>query len=141
MGDPRKGLARLRAAAADGRLAELSKRYGVILVTVFGSVLDDERQPRDLDLAVYFDHTVKPDVLGVINELMTLTGIDEIDLLHLNRARVVARNNALTYGEPLYTGQCGIFGRLQMAAATELAETAWMREAQLELFASGRRFG
>src|SRR5688500_18983846 len=47
-----ESLERLRAAADDGRLDDVARRYGVALITVFGSALRTPERARDLDVAV-----------------------------------------------------------------------------------------
>lgn len=138
MRSPREALAVLVAAAEDGRLEEICDRFGLDLVSVFGSVLDDrEAAPSDLDVAVRFGPAAEPDQLGVISALGELVRCDELDVMVLNRAGVVARSRALGAGSRgLFERTRGAYALAQMAAVTEEMETAPMRRRDLELLAS-----
>jgi len=131
-GDPRAGLAALRVAAEPGALASLCRRYGVRLLVVFGSVLDESREARDLDIAVAFSHGVAADVLGLIDALVRLSGTEAIDLMDLRRAGPVARERALVGTLPLFESDPGTFANTQMAAMLERMETDWLRRLDLE---------
>lgn len=136
MRTPREALAVLVAAAEDGRLEEICDRFGLDLVSVFGSVLDDRvAEPSDLDVAVRFGG--EPDEVGVISALTELAGCGKLDLLVLNRAGVVARSRALGPGSRgLFERTRGAYALAQMAAVTEEMETAPMRRRDLELLAT-----
>lgn len=49
---PADGLARLEAAADAGELDVVCERFGVVLMTVFGSAARRDPAARDLDVAV-----------------------------------------------------------------------------------------
>jgi len=132
-GDPRAGLAALRIAAEAGVLASLCLRYGVRLLVVFGSVLDESRKARDLDIAVAIRHGVAADVLGLIDALARVSGTEAIDLMDLRRAGPVARERALVGTLPLFESDPGTFANAQMAAMLERIETDWLRRLDLEL--------
>jgi predicted nucleotidyltransferase len=130
-----ESLARLLAAADDGRLAELARRYGIGLVTVFGSAVRTPDQARDLDVAVSFPAGAH-ELLGLIGELVDLTATDDVDLLVLDGASPTARFHGLVGAEPLYEESPGLFARTQMAAALEFYDTAWLRDLDLQRMAS-----
>ena len=99
----RDQLARLREAATTGAVAELCQRHDVDLLVVFGSVLGETSDPRDLDLAIRFGSSNEtPEPLTILDDLYRLTGSERIDLMVLNRAAPLARERALTTGEPLF---------------------------------------
>ncbi|PZS07018.1 MAG: hypothetical protein DLM55_11765 [Acidimicrobiales bacterium] len=143
--------ARLRAAAESGTLAALCDRHRILLVTVFGSVVyqevtGDERStatapPHDLDIAVFFDpgaiKTESTTLVDVVNDLMDLTLFDRVDVMVLNRAGVVAKDQALSMGVPLFEAEPTMYARMQMAASTQRMDTAALRRANLELMAEG----
>lgn len=138
MSRAREALARLRAAAQDGRLAELARRHHIRIVGVFGSTLDpDWPDPHDLDIAVEFERETDHDIIAVINDLMDLTSFSDIDVMNLSRAREnsVARTSGLV-GEPLYESEPGAYARAQLHALLERMETTWLRRLDLELLAS-----
>lgn len=131
----RAAYARLREAADRGTLAELCHRYGLNLFVVFGSVVElDHEEPRDLDVAVrYAPGQPTHRTLGLLDDLYRLTGSEQIDLMVLNRADPLARERALTTGEPLFQFGVGDFANAQIAAIMERLDTDHFRRLQLEL--------
>lgn len=137
---PRDALARLLEATGDGRLDELCERRGVALLSAFGSATvaaegdGAEQEPADLDIGVSFGEA--PDLLGLLDDLVVLTGFDGVDLVPLDGAGPVLRSEALT-GLPLFESVAGAFARAQMAALAERWDTAWLRRLDLEAMAEG----
>ena len=135
---PREALARLLEATGDGRLDDLCERRGVALLSAFGSAAvaaDDSDvvdEPDDLDIGVAFGS--EPDLLGLLDEFVVLTGFDGIDLVPLDDAGPVLRSEALT-GLPLFESVAGAFAQAQMAALAERWDTAWLRRLDLEAMA------
>ncbi len=134
MTDPRQALDRLRQAANAGDLAALCGRYGVTLLVAFGSTVRDDPHPGDLDLATRFS-TDSPDVLGFLDEISSIAGTSQIDLMDLARARPVAKERALVGGIPLVEIEARAFSRAQLAAIMERLDTDWLRRMQLDLMA------
>jgi predicted nucleotidyltransferase len=133
----RVGHERLRDAATQGALVKLCHRHDLDLLVVFGSVLDPGADPRDLDVAVRFgpgDHAHA--TLKLIDDLYRLTGSERIDLMVLNRAGPLARERALTTGEPLFQRQPGVFANAQIAAIMQRLDTDRFRAMDLELMSS-----
>ncbi len=95
-------LTRPYQAADDGRLAELCQRLGVVLVTVLGSAAQDAATARDLDVAVLFGQRTRSAPLELINELVVITGTEDVDLMVLDEADPIARFNATAGALPLY---------------------------------------
>ena len=132
----RDQLARLREAATTGAVAELCQRHDVDLLVVFGSVLGETSDPRDLDLAIRFGSSNEtPEPLTILDDLYRLTGSERIDLMVLNRATPLTRERALTTGEPLFQGKAGDFANAQIAAIMERLDTDRFRAMDLELMA------
>lgn len=125
------GVLRLRAARADGRLAQACAATGIELVMLFGSAAT-EPDPGDVDLAVAFVDPRARDVLAAVTALHGLVG-DALDVLDLDRAGPVARQRALTQGEVLVQLRPGAFATRQMAAMREFIETDPFRRLDLEL--------
>ncbi len=98
---------RLRAARADGRLAQACAATGIELVVLFGSA------------------ATEPDPHGLVG--------DALDVLDLDRAGPVARQRALTQGEVLVQLRPGAFATRQMAAMREFIETDPFRRLDLEM--------
>ena len=129
--------AHLREAATRGTLAALCDRQDLDLVVVFGSALDPDTDPLDLDVAVRFGPgSGAQDTLRLLNDLYELTGSERIDLMVLNRAAPLARERALTTGEPLFQRKPGDFANAQIAAIMERLDTDRFRAMDLELMTS-----
>jgi len=120
-------LERLRGAAADGRLDEICERRGVRLLGVFGSALRS-RAPDDLDIGASFE--ADADVLGLIDDLTTLTGFEGFDVAVIDGADAVLRARALS-GLGLFESEAGMFATEQMAALAEEWDTRWLRRLSL----------
>lgn len=135
MATPAQGLARLRAAAESGDLDSLCTRYGVRVLTVFGSAARGEPAARDLDVAVVSEPGTAFDVLAVIGALVELTGVEEIDLAHLNRGGPLIRERALVGSVALFESAPGRFADAQVAAIGQRIETDAMRRLDLDLLA------
>ena len=135
--NPRQALATLLEAGEDGRLEALCDRFGLDLVSVFGSTLDSGvPDPSDLDLGVRFGRKQEQDVVGLVIGLTQLLGLDAIDVMVLNGAGPVARARALGAGaRGIYERRRGDYALAQMAALAEEMETAPMRRRDLELLA------
>jgi predicted nucleotidyltransferase len=127
----------LREAAAHGALAELCRRQGLDLLLVFGSVIVESEDPRDLDVAIRFaPNSGAYDTLKILDDLYRLTGSERIDLMVLNRAGPLARERALSTGEPLFQLKQGDFANAQIAAIMERLDTDRFRALDLELLSS-----
>lgn len=129
-------LQRLVDARERGQLAQACERLGVALLVAHGSTVEDAplRPPRDLDLAVELDD--RADLLAVVAALTDLAGIDDVDVMDLGRADVVARSQALGPGIALHEREPGRFARRQMAALTMAWDSAWLRRRDLDLLAT-----
>ncbi|MFP4512785.1 MAG: nucleotidyltransferase family protein [Acidimicrobiales bacterium] len=121
-------LGRLERAAADGRLDELCRRFDVGVLGAFGSALDPDAEPGDLDLAVSFDG--QPRMLELIDALVDLTGFDGVDILDLDGASPVARARGVV-GRGLFESEPGRWAITQMAALAEERDTAHLRALDL----------
>ncbi|WP_146211322.1 nucleotidyltransferase domain-containing protein [Quadrisphaera granulorum] len=132
-----EALERLVVAADDGRLDALARRHGLALVTVFGSAVRDASTARDLDVAVLFARPATGAELLVLEALVELSGTESVDLMVLDRAEPAARFNGLAGALPLWQDGPGRWGATQMAAASEVFDTEWLRRAALERMAAG----
>jgi predicted nucleotidyltransferase len=133
---PAQGLARLREAADSGRLDALCERHGVQVLTVFGSAARAHPAARDLDVGVLSDRTAAFDVVALVNDLVELTGVDAVDLAHLDQAGPVLRERALVGCVPLFQDAAGRYAAAQLAAIAERVETDPGRRVDLELLSS-----
>jgi predicted nucleotidyltransferase len=118
----------------NGELDAFVERNNLRLVTLFGSASRDEPTAHDVDIAVSARSGERLDILDVVNDLLALTGSDDIDVLDLDRAGPVARQHAL-FGEPLYESEPGLYAREQDRASMERMDTEWFRMLNLKLMA------
>lgn len=117
-------------------LRDICERRGVVLLTAFGSAVAGGRAPRDLDLGVLFARSVaEADLLGLLDDLVQLTGYDRIDMVHLNRAGPVIRERALVGSVVLYEAAAGVWANASIAAMMERMDTDWLRRLALEAMA------
>ncbi len=133
MTTPSEGLARLRAAAASGELDEFCIDRSVRVLTVFGSASRGEPTARDLDVAVISEPGAPFDLVALVNDLVDLTGVQAVDLAHLNRAGPLLRERALVGSVALFESAEGRFAAAQTAAIGERIETDAMRRLDLDL--------
>lgn len=138
MDDVRQGLARLDAAAADGSLTRLCQDHDAGLLLVFGSVLDDTRTPRDLDLAAGFEPYRPAAVLPLLDALMELAGTSAVDLMVLNTAEPVAREQALVHGRLLVELVPCTAAEAQITATMQRLDTDHLQRLELDLLRGSR---
>ncbi len=101
------------------------------MLTVFRSAARGEPAPRDLDIAVLLRPGGRPDYLPVIADLQSAAGTD-IDLVILNGAGPVLREEALVGAVLLHEFEPATWIRAATAAALLRMDTAWMRRLDLE---------
>ncbi len=131
MDEQRRAYERLKETARDGRLQVMCDEFGVDLLVGFGSAIRDTgRAANDVDLAFRFGRLRNSDLLGFIDAVTRVAGVDTIDFMDLERAAPVAREQALAHGEPLFERRRGDFARAQMAAINARMDTEWIREMQ-----------
>ncbi|WP_219415719.1 nucleotidyltransferase family protein [Pseudonocardia nigra] len=138
MATPADGLARLRSAADSGELDAVCARHGVRVLSAFGSATRGEPGARDLDIAVISEPGAPFDPVALVTALVDLTGMERIDLAHLNRAGPVLRERALVGAVPLFESAPGRYAAAQTAAIGERIETDAMRRLDLELLTGYR---
>jgi predicted nucleotidyltransferase len=132
---PAEGLARLRAAGESGVLDALCARHGIRILTVFGSAARGLMSARDLDVAGMTETGRRLDPVALVNDLTELTGVDAVDLAHLNRGGPLIRERALVGSVALFESAPGSYASAQTAAIAERIETDAMRRLDLELLA------
>ena len=130
---PAEALAALHQMAADGRLDRFCAEHGVTLLVAFGSAVEHragrtDTAPNDLDLAASGDF----DIVGLTSALIGLLACNQVDVMDLDRAGIAARAGALHQGQPLFEAERGHFSREAMRALGMAADTAWIRELQLQ---------
>ena len=135
--DATTALDALIAAAASGDLDRIAERRGVLLLGVFGSTFRRWHDPAapapgDLDVAVSF--AGPGDLVGLLDDLVRLTGYDAIDLMVLDGADPVARAEGFV-GLGLYERDAGAWATGQMAALAERRDTAHLRRLDLDALA------
>jgi predicted nucleotidyltransferase len=133
---PAEGLRRLRDAAESGLLDAFCVHHGVRVLTVFGSAARGDERARDLDVGVLTERDAAFDAVAAVGDLVELTGVDAIDLAHLNRGGPVLRERALVGSVGLYESAPGALADAQAIAIGERIETDPMRRLNLRLLAS-----
>lgn len=117
----------------DEQLDAICRRHEVRLLTLFGSAADpDVDEPGDLDIGVMFEPGRPHDLLGLLDELITLLGTEEIDLLDVERASETARRRAIADGVGLYEREPMALANASMAADAMFMETEHMRRRALD---------
>jgi hypothetical protein len=136
---PAAALGTLRRMAESGGLDRFCEDHGVQLLVAFGSTTDPllAEHARDLDLAASFDPDGDGGLVEFINALVDLLHLDDIDVMELDRAGPVAREQALVGTVPLYEKQAGILIAMRDAAMLRRMDTGWFRELDLRLMAAG----
>ncbi|MEV3935853.1 nucleotidyltransferase domain-containing protein [Glycomyces sp. NPDC049804] len=131
MDEQRRAFRRLKGMARSGRLQSLCDEFGVDLLVGFGSAVRKTGRPaHDLDLAFRLRRGRSADFLGFIDTLTQAVGTSAIDVMNLDQAAPIAREQALAYGEVLFERRNGDFAREQMAAINARMDTEWVRELQ-----------
>lgn len=131
---PRVVLEELRRRRESGDLEAPCREQGITLLVAFGSAVDPEHtHPRDLDLAVLLDPG--RDFVAVVADMMRWLRSDDIDVMDLARADVVARYESLAGGELLYERDSATFDELEIAAVLRMADTKWLRDLRLRALA------
>jgi hypothetical protein len=64
----------------------------------------------------------------LLDDLISLTELQDVDLMVLNNAGPVARERALVGSVRLFEGAPGILTREQLAAILERMDTQWLRD-------------
>lgn len=136
MATPQQGMARLIAAAESGELDDLARRFGIRVITVFGSTGRGEPDPQDLDIGVLFETRAPGDFLTLYGELANLTGT-EIDLGDINAGSPLFADRALGHAIPVWECEPGAWIDATVAAALESMDTRWLRRVDLERRAAG----
>lgn len=133
-----QALMTLEQLARVGQLDTLCARHRVELLVAFGSAVtadNGDGAPRDLDVAVLFAEDADTDLVAFVHALQQVLQFDDVDVLDLGGAGIVARDQALRTARPVFERQPGTFATRQMAAMTMRMDTAWLRRLQLELLA------
>lgn len=124
---------RLRGDELRDALDVLCRRYDISLLVLFGSAAAGNPSPRDIDVAARFDPYDPGAVLAFLDELADAAGTDRVDLLVLNTAGPVAREEALVFGTPLFLASPDLLAEAQIAATMERLDTDVLRRQELEM--------
>lgn len=136
MSDVVQSARRLRQAAQSGGLEGLCRGHGVSLLVLFGSARGGERAAHDVDVAVRFDPYAAGRVLAFLDALAEVAETDKLDLLVLNTAGPVAREQALVFGDPLFMSSRDLMAEEQIRATMQRLETDDLRRQELDLLRS-----
>lgn len=127
-----RAAALLKGLRDTDQIGELCRRHDVDLLVLFGSAIDRPQEARDVDVAARFGTYEARRVLPLLDELMQLLKTSAVDLMVLNRAGAVAREQALVYGEPIWAARGSDHAEAQIAATLERLDGAWARRLELE---------
>jgi predicted nucleotidyltransferase len=127
MNDVHRALEQLRAMS-DAELDALCRGHAVRVLTVFGSAISEEPEPRDLDIGVIFEPGADHNVLGLLASLAERLGTDQIDIVDASRASETARMRSIAEGEARYESEPTAYAMAAAAAEALYLETASMRE-------------
>ncbi|HZL06177.1 MAG TPA: nucleotidyltransferase domain-containing protein [Coriobacteriia bacterium] len=128
-------MARLGELAATGTLEVFCADRRIRLMTAFGSAARGDAAARDLDIAVSYEPGGGEDHYKVASDLMRLLGTPDIDLVDLDNAGIILRDEALSGAKLLVERSEGLYADMQIAASLERMDTAWLRQLHLELMA------
>lgn len=81
------------------------KENDILLVTVFGSYLDERfiKGISDIDIAMLFKEDIGIlDEVKIIDDLSKILNFEDIDLLNLNKANFMLKYNAVIRGKIIY---------------------------------------
>ncbi|HHV19073.1 MAG TPA: nucleotidyltransferase domain-containing protein [Thermoanaerobacterales bacterium] len=81
------------------------KENDILLVTVFGSYLDERfiKGISDIDIAMLFEEDIGIlDEVKIIDDLSKILNFEDIDLLNLNKANFMLKYNAVIRGKIIY---------------------------------------
>lgn len=73
--------------------------------------------------------------MALVDDLVGLTGVDAVDIAHLNHGGPLIRERALVDCVPLFESAEGAYAAAQTAAIGQRIETDGMRRLDLELLA------
>lgn len=107
----------------------VAQSHDLSLVILFGSAahLDQERDPRDLDLAVQ-GNSGGVDSVALTNAFIQELGIQDVDLVDLRRADPLILQLVAEEGRMLHEAEPGIHARFCSLAARRYADTRKFRE-------------
>ncbi|MPZ54427.1 MAG: hypothetical protein GEU79_17155 [Acidimicrobiia bacterium] len=131
MGEIQTALRRIRTLSEE-EFDTICRAHSVRVLTLFGSAVDPATDdPGDLDIGVMFEPGDPHDILGLLEDLVSVLGTERVDLLDAERATETARVRAIADGEGLYESEPMAYAEAAMAADALFMETAEMRRAAL----------
>ena len=131
----------MKKAAENIIIEFFQKISGVAALYLFGSQIDASKTNRhsDIDLAVLFEHTQKPDTFELIEireKLADLLGRD-VDLINLNNADPILSMQVLETGKQLWVPLTRLLDEWVVRTITDYADLKEMRKPAEEAFLKG----
>ncbi len=119
------GLSELRTTD----LEEVARRYDLEFVAVFGSSVEPERRPRDLDLALMpRSPRRRPSQVELLHVLSDATEHYALDLVWLPTADWALRSQVARNGVSLLESRPGAFREFQLACYWQAVDSQWWRD-------------
>jgi len=116
------------------QLAPLFHRPEIRLVVLFGSAATGRRHGgSDLDLAILGDTPL--DLVELTNRVITLTHVNDVDLVDLRRAPPLLAMEVARHGRLLHERSAGDYAQFVSLAYRRYVDTAKLRAAQKEAIA------
>ncbi len=116
------------------RLTPLYAQPGIQLVILFGSTVKGQKHRRsDLDLAILGDQPL--DMVELTNHVITLTHVNDVDVIDLKRASPLLAMEVARSGRLLYEESPGRYAEFCSLAQRRFVDTAKLRAGKKEAIA------
>lgn len=111
---------------------------GILIAYLFGSqcqkeIVKSKGKPRDIDIAILFDHDVSlRELLTIRADITSLFRTEKIDVVPLNNASPLLKYEVVAGGRVIYKKGDDILFNFEMKALSHFMDTHYLRETQRE---------